>query len=208
MSSKGLIYRIVGKPTLSIVSVLSVVILCLSGCGNGAAHRAGSVLTSHSFMLNVERQCGVVYARPSVKGEALGFVCGETASGAHFAATFTRRLHCMRFMTLVDVDDDRFQQCLSSSPRNPRGALLCESKRRIFAARTLPHAQSATVQLSTGQKITSRILVLNAADQEHWGGFFFDVLTSKIPARAVLIERGQTGRALGVLSLRPTPGCL
>jgi hypothetical protein len=192
---------------LGLVPVLPLVMLSLGGCGTGSSHPADIATTPTSFVTRVERQCGVVYTRPSIKGEALGFTCGETASGVHFAAAFTRRLRCSLFMTLSDTDGDRFQQCLSSPPRTPRGAILCPSGRQIFAARTTPGTQSATLLMSSGQRATSRILVLNIAGREHWGGFVFDVRASRIPERAALIERGQGGRTVGHLSLTPVPGC-
>ncbi len=197
--------RIGGRPAL-VVFVLSLVTLFLGGCGGGP--RRGSLTpTSRSFIVDIEHECGVVYYRPSVKGEGLGFKCGKTASGAHVAATFTRRLQCSFFMTLIDTDRDRFQQCLSSPPHNPRGVVLCENNYEIFAVRTSPQTQSGTVRLSTGRQATSPVLVLNARARERWGGFFFDVLASRIPASAVLIEHGQAGRILGHLSLAPVPQC-
>lgn len=186
---------------------LPLAILCLGGCGDGSSHRQGAASTQGPLVAKVEHQCGIVYLPPSVKGEILGFTCGETASGAHFGATFTRRPRCRQFMILVDTGHNRFQQCLAAEPSSPRGAVFCRNNLLIFAARTSPGTQSATVLLSTGQKAASRILVLSPTDREQWGGFFFDALASRIPVRAVLIEHDQSGHPLGHLSLTPAPGC-
>jgi hypothetical protein len=188
--------------------VFSLAIPWLSGCGDSGSHRGDAAPTKGSFIAEVEHRCNVVYPPPSVKGDALGYTCGETTSGAHFGATFTRRPRCLRFMTLVDTDRDRFQQCLAAAPSSPRGAVFCRNNLVVLAARTLPRIQSATVLLSTGQKLASqKILALNTADRERLGGFFFDVLASRIPTSAVLVEHDQGGRIVRHLQLVPVPGC-
>jgi hypothetical protein len=146
--------------------------ILLGGCGSNRSGLHGSGSVPRSFIVEVEHQCRVVYTKLKVSGEALGYTCGKTASGAHFGATFTRRPRCTPFVVVVvNTGEDRTQGCATSTTARPTGTITCESNNTLtVAARTLPGVRSATVRLSTGLEATSDILSLNAADRERWGG--------------------------------------
>jgi hypothetical protein len=192
-----------------IVLTSSFMLLCLGGCGDVWSGHHGSGSVSNSYISKVEHQCGVVYTPPSVKGEPLGFMCGEAASGVHFAVTYTHRPHCSLFATIVaGVGENRTQGCIASTPGRPTGTITCASNNTLtIAARTGPRAQSATLRLSTGKEMTSTILSFNAIDRRHWGGIYFNVLAFGMLARAVLIERDQAGHVLHRLLLTPVGTC-
>jgi hypothetical protein len=75
------------------------------------------------------------------------------------------------------------------------------------SARLSPRTQSATVVLGGGKQVSSKVVTLNAADRERWGGVYFNVLTADMPAKAVLIERDRAGQALHRLPLVPVGRC-
>ena len=203
--------HLAGTSALGTVLALLLATMCIGGCGDSRSepHGPTSALAPRSFIAKVEHQCGVVYTKLKIRGKALGFTCGKTANGAHFGATFTRRPRCTPFITVVvNAGEDRTQGCATSTTARPTGTITCESNNTLtVAARTLPGIRSATVRLSTGQEATSGILSLNAVDRERWGGVYFNVLTSRMPPRAVLIERDQAGRTLHRLSLIPVGMC-
>lgn len=177
--------------------LLGMLLLC--GCGGGGTTRQqGTASTPSAYVAKVEHQCSVAYMNPKVRGEPLGFTCGEVSTGQHFGAIYTRRTHCRVFITIVvDVGKYRRQGCMSSTPRRLSAGVVCESVNTpIVGARTQPQTQSATVRLSTGRESTVRVLSLDAADRARWGGLYFNVLAYGPPTNAILIERDQARRAI------------
>ena len=193
-----------------IIIAVPLAILCLGGCGDTKSDHSGSAVTSSSYVANVEHQCGVVYTRPHVVGEALGFTCGETASGERFGVIYTRLLRCSPFATIVaTAGKDRAQGCISPTPRRSAGTVTCESGGTVtVTARTLPQIWSATVRLSSGKEATANILSLNAKDRERWGGVYFNVLRARTAAKAVLSERDRSGRVRRRLLLTSVGNCV
>lgn len=202
-------HKISNARVMGVVFAIPLAMLCFCGCGDDQSSHRGLAVTLSSFVAKVERQCGVVYTKSQVMGEALGYTCGQTASGAHFGVIYTRLLRCSPFATIVvDAGKDRSQGCISSSPRLRAGSITCESDGTLtVAARTLPQARSATVLLSSGQKATANILSVNADDRDRWGGVYFNVLRSRIATKAVLIEHDQSGRVLRRLALTRIGNC-
>lgn len=196
------------KPGITLALLL--VMMCIDGCADSKSSYSDPIVTSRSFVSKVERQCGVVYTKPKVIGEALGFTCAHTISGGRLGVIYTRILRCSPFaIIVVNVGEDRMQGCISSVPRRLAGTITCESDGTLaVAARTQPQTRSATVQLSSGEEATSSIFSLNAIDRDRWGGVYFNVLSSRTPVKAVLIERDQAGRAFHRLSLTPVGRCL
>jgi hypothetical protein len=183
----------------------------MTGCGGSrASGQSENVATPQAFVANVEQQCGVIYTRPTVKGKGLGYACGHTSTGRHFAATFTERPLCEVFATLVvEQGADRVQGCISSALTHPRGTITCESGNVLsVAARTQPAAQFATVLLSTHKEVTSGVISLNNSQREKSGGVYFNLLSAKTPLTATLIERDHAGRPLRRTPLTAVGRCL
>ncbi len=195
---------------MGVVLALPLAMLCFDGCGDNKSSHTGSPVTSSSFVAKVEHLCRVVYTKPPVMGEALGFTCGETASGARIGVIYTRLLRCAPFATIVaDTGRDRAQGCISSTPRRRAGTITCEKDGTLaVAARTLPQTRSATLLLSSGQEVGGNILSLNANDRDRWGGVYFNVLRARTATKAVLIERDQSGRVSRRVLLTPMGNCL
>jgi hypothetical protein len=177
----------------------------LDGCGDdgGRVRQQNSAPAPSTFVAKVEHQCGVAYTDLKVRGEPLGFTCGETSTGQHFGAIYTHRTQCQNFLTIVvDVGDYRRQGCMSWGARHPFAVITCgHDNELVVVAHTRPPTRSATVRLSTGQEATSRVLSLDAAAQTSWGGLYFNVLPPGPPTNAILIERDQAGRAFRHVSL-------
>jgi hypothetical protein len=184
-------------------------LLCFSGCGSSGSRRHSVVPTPSSYIAGAEHQCGVVYGSPRVIGEPLGFMCGKAANMTRFAVIYTRRLRCSLFATIVaGIGEDRMQGCLSSKIDSPAGTITCENDDTVaIAARTLPRARSATLLLSTGRRVTSKVFSLNETELDRWGGVYFNVLTLRTAVTALLVERDKAGHAFHRLLLVPIGRC-
>jgi hypothetical protein len=188
------------------VASLCGISLCLCG-GCGTRHTLDGV-TPRAFVAGVERRCGVAYEPPPVRGDALGFSCGDSDDKAvRVAVVFTQRAKCRMFVTLQASNRYRAQGCISVPSRTAEGRVTCRGNARTIWARVLAGAQMVSVRSGANLSISGKILSLNPAAQARWGGVYFQVLKATGPFAPVLIERDERGRVLGRTALFRTKTC-